>query len=73
LSITFNQANKHVLIYFLRFVASAKLGDDEICQETGSSKLEARLRAAERALQMLSVQVGIKERGFDHMFKLLPI
>lgn len=51
-------------IYF-SFEAAAKLGEKEICKERGPSKHEARIRAAEKALQMLSLQVSGRKFMFE--------
>ncbi|XP_053373678.1 double-stranded RNA-specific adenosine deaminase-like isoform X2 [Mercenaria mercenaria] len=44
------------------FIAVARLGGSEVCSEQGHSKHEARIKAAERALQMLSIQ-SIQDGG----------
>jgi len=45
------------------FTAVARLGDEEISCETGASKHEARIRAAERALQNLNIKVKHSARS----------
>lgn len=59
----------YVHLMHFRFIAVAKLGDSEICNEKGHSKHEARIKAAERALQMLTIQVRIT-RGTNYIYCL---
>ncbi|XP_060601157.1 double-stranded RNA-specific adenosine deaminase-like isoform X2 [Ruditapes philippinarum] len=57
------------------FVAVARLGETEICNEKGNSKHEARIKAAERALQLLSVQnaSGAGSSGCSEVAETLPV
>ncbi|KAL4222413.1 hypothetical protein ACF0H5_018452 [Mactra antiquata] len=52
------------------FEAVAKLGEKEICNQQGHSKHEARIRAAERALQMLSIQDHNNSNGDTNNIKV---